>query len=276
MQQWAVTLRGRLASLLNNPSRKNIHNLRRSCRVGQSLLDLPGGTTLSSCTELSRVLKRTLRASRNIRNADVLGKFLKNERIGLTDRFPRKIYNAAFRRRLRKYWKNPSLSPEMCVLSISLEIRSTDRASHTSPKEEFETVMRSLKDVYRLWSEGAERDFGHIHELRIRLKMISGRQSVFGNLPAFGPALGEREKRSLELILMLLGRMSDLLMMRGLRSRLSGNKSERKKFLKRIQKRQRQTDKKVLRVLFGGPQSLHFPTGDFSKADGKESDRRLP
>lgn len=240
----------RLDEVLRNPSRRAVHNLRRSLRTGQALEDLlaaPGDPLSRSYT---RILRRTLRATRKLRNADVLRTFMRRERIGLTDPFSRKREAIRLCRRLGRIWSPGSREKfgRVCR-EISLKLREEPSERAIGLPRELDRVLMDLGIFYFLWSSETEKDFSSVHQLRIRLKLISGKDKVLSKMKGEGKGLDKTRKSELRKILKLLGKMSDLLMIEEIYPRLKGKEKERRRFLGRIRELKRRTDLKIVRIL---------------------------
>ena len=239
-----------LDKVLRNPFRREIHNLRRALRTGQAFQALLASPVDPLSINYKKTLRRTLKATRKLRNADVLRVFLKREGIRLSDRFSRKRGAIRLCRRLRKIWTPGSREEfgRICrKMSQKLWNAFPERANGLD--RELDRVLKDLGIFYFLWSSGTEKDFSSVHKLRIHLKLISGKEKVLSGMEGRGEILDKRRKSDLQKILRLLGKMSDLLMLEEIYPRLEGKGRERRRFLGRIRELKRRTDSKIVRVL---------------------------
>ncbi len=247
---WGTEILVQLEAVLRNPSRRAVHNLRRSCRVGQALQDLLPHTEDPLFRACQEIFRRTLRTTRKIRNADVLRAFLKRKRINLKDRFSRKRGVGRLRRRLKQIWAPESreIFGSVCR-EISRQMEKDIPERLPGIDKEMDRVLQDLVTFYSLWSSGREQDFSPVHELRIHLKRIDGRDKILSGPKGRGGGLDETRKTDLHKILRLLGRMSDLLMMEETFPRLEGKKTERRRFQKKIREFRIRTDTRIVRFL---------------------------
>ncbi len=247
---WIARFLLQLEKARSAPSGKAVHTLRRLCRIGRALAEVPPLSDDPVCAEMERRLSRTLKVSRSLRNADVLGRFLSREKIALEESLSRKKQAGKFRRRLRRLW-----TPETekifggGVGRMLRSLKGTLPKGGLTAEEELEAALGELAVFYPLWSSGTERSFEAIHAIRIRLKGIAGREFWISGGFLAGPPLEKVRREVLRKILRLLGHMSDLLMMEGMASGLKGHKEEKRRFLKRIKAGKSRADRKILRFL---------------------------
>ncbi len=239
-----------LDKVLRSPSRREIHNLRRALRTGQALQALMAAPVDASSMNYKKILRRTLRATRKLRNADVLRVFLKGEGIRLVDRFSRKCGAIRLCRKLRMIW-TPGSREEFGRIchKMSQKLREELPERAIGLDRELDRVLKDLGIFYFLWSSGTEKDFSSVHKLRINLKLISGKEKVLLGMGGRGEVLDKIRKSELRKILRLLGKMSDLLMIEEIYPRLKGKGRERRRFLGRIRELKRKTDSKIFRIL---------------------------
>lgn len=252
-ERWITRFLMQLEKAKSAPSRKTVHILRRLCRIGRALAEVPSLKNDPVFSGMERRLSRTLKVSRSLRNADVLRKFLSREKIDLEEPLSRKKLFEKFRRHLSRLWgpeSEKTFGREVGKMFRRLKQHPPERGLRG--EEEFSSALGELAAFYPLWSSGTEDSFEAIHAIRIRLKGIDGRELWISWGALSGPALEKVRREDLRKILRLLGRMSDLLTMEEMASGLSGQKKEKRRFLRKIKAGIAGTDRKILRFLESG------------------------
>ena len=224
--EWTA-LRDRIC---RNPSRQLLHRFRRSCRKWQAVLALPEpGKPGPVCRRLGKDLRRCLRRSRGLRNADVMQKFLRENNLDLTLPFFDKKERVHFCRSLRKTRPGRKKDFRKCTKYLGLEFSEKGIGDKIDLGGRQKDAFEDLAKAHAIWNQDPAHDFSSLHRIRIRLKKIAGQEAFLEDLPGTRTPLSERQKSDLKNLLRHLGKMSDLTLLKETVPELKGTGEEKER-----------------------------------------------